>query len=260
MLRFIDVSVRYGAGVRAVDAVSLEVAEGSIVAVIGGNGAGKTTLMRAASGTLGYHGGSLSSGTIEFGGRRIERTHPHSIVALGLALVPEGRHVFGDLSVEENLLAGAASVRKADVRAQRMQRAFAMFEVLERRRRQPAGLLSGGEQQMLAIARGLMSGPRVLLLDEPSLGLAPQAVSRIAEALRRINRDGTTVVLVEQNAAMALGIADHGVVLERGSVSLSGASAELRATDDIKRMYLGGSTDEQGAPEATIAPLGRWEE
>lgn len=260
MLRFTDVSVRYGAGVRAVDAVSLDVDEGSIVAIIGGNGAGKTTLMRAASGTLGYHGGSVTSGTIEFEGRRIERTHPHSIVGLGLALVPEGRHVFGELSVEENLLAGAAAVRKAELRAERMERAFEMFEVLQRRRRQPAGLLSGGEQQMLAIARGLMSGPRILLLDEPSLGLAPQAVTRIAGALRQINRDGTTVVLVEQNAAMALGIADHGVVLERGSVSLSGPSAELRATDDIRRMYLGGSVDEEEAVETHIAPLGRWEE
>ncbi|ALJ21794.1 ABC transporter ATP-binding protein [Microbacterium sp. No. 7] len=261
MLRFTDVSVRYGAGVRAVDDVSLVVPDGAVVAVIGGNGAGKTTLMRAASGTLAYHGGTRTSGTIELAGTRIERLHPHRIVAEGLALVPEGRHVFGELSIEENLLAGAATVRKASVRAERLDRSYAMFEVLGRRRAQHAGLLSGGEQQMLAIARGLMSGPRILLLDEPSLGLAPQAVSRIASALTRINADGTTIVLVEQNAAMALGIADEGVVLERGVVSLHGPAQELRDSEDITRMYLGGSSDDEDeAPIRSTATLGRWEE
>lgn len=260
MLRFTEVSVRYGAGVRAVEDVSFDVPDGSVVAIIGGNGAGKTTLMRAASGTLAYHGGTRTSGTIELGGTRIERLHPHRIVAEGLALVPEGRHVFGELNVEENLLAGAATVHKAAVRAQRLERAYEMFEVLGRRRTQHAGLLSGGEQQMLAIARGLMSGPRILLLDEPSLGLAPQAVSRIASALKQINDDGTTVVLVEQNAAMALGIADEGIVLERGAVSLHGPAEQLRDSEDIKHMYLGGSPDdEDDEPIRTTATLGRWE-
>lgn len=261
MLRFTDVSVRYGAGVQAVEHVTLDVPRGSVVAVIGGNGAGKTTLMRAASGTLGYHGGLLVGGAIELDGKQIEKWHPHRIVAAGLALVPEGRHVFGELSVFENLLAGAASVRSSAVRAERVEAAYAMFDVLERRHKQPAALLSGGEQQMLAIARGLMSGPRILLLDEPSLGLAPQAVARIARALKSINQAGTTVVLVEQNAAMALGIADIGVVLERGSVSLSGPAAELRESDDIRRMYLGGSTDDdEDDADIERSSLRRWEQ
>ena len=262
MLRFTQVSVRYGAGVRAVEDVSFDVEGGSIVAIIGGNGAGKTTLMRAASGTLAYHGGTLAGGSIELAGTRIERLHPHRIVAAGLALVPEGRHVFGELSVEENLMAGAATVRKAAVRAERLERAYEMFAVLGERRSQHAGLLSGGEQQMLAIARGLMSGPRILLLDEPSLGLAPQAVSRIGTALTKINAAGTTVVLVEQNAAMALGIADEGIVLERGRVSLRGPAAELRESEEITHMYLGGSTDDGDGAEATkdtARSLGRWE-
>jgi branched-chain amino acid transport system ATP-binding protein len=260
MLRFSDVTVRYGAGVRAIETVSFDVPAGSIVAIIGGNGAGKTTLMRAASGTLGYHGGTLVGGEIELQGSRIEKHHPHRIVSQGLALVPEGRHVFGELSVEENLLAGAATVNSAAVRAQRVASAYDMFAVLGQRRRQPAALLSGGEQQMLAIARGLMSGPRILLLDEPSLGLAPQAVSRIAAALRQINEDGTTVVLVEQNAAMALGIADFGIVLERGTLALSGPADQLRASDDIHRMYLGGSReDDVTEPEIVRPKLARWE-
>lgn len=259
MLRFGEVSVRYGAGIQAVNGVSFEVSSGSVVAIIGGNGAGKTTLMRVASGTLAYHGGTLTGGTVELAGTSIERLHPHSIVAAGVALVPEGRQVFSDLSVEENLMAGAATVRKGFVRAQRLERAYAMFDVLERRRAQHAGLLSGGEQQMLAIARGLMSGPRVLLLDEPSLGLAPQAVSRIASALSQINADGTTIILVEQNAAMALGIADEGIVLERGTVSLHGPAEQLRDSEDVKRMYLGGSADVDDVPIVPTTGLRRWE-
>jgi branched-chain amino acid transport system ATP-binding protein len=260
MLRFAEISVRYGAGVSAIDSVSLDVPAGSILAIIGGNGAGKTTLMRAASGTLGYHGGSVVAGRIELDGVRIDRFHPHAVVARGLALVPEGRHVFGELSVEENLLAGAATVRSGAVRARRIADAYDRFEVLGRRRTQPAALLSGGEQQMLAIARGLMSGPDILLLDEPSLGLAPQAVARIATALREINAGGTTVVLVEQNAAMALGIADTGAVLERGTVSLHGPAVELRESEDIRALYLGGSADDEVAVDAVVvAGLERWD-
>lgn len=260
MLRFTDVTIEYGAGVRAVQDVSLTAETGTILAIIGGNGAGKTTLMRAASGTLGYHGGSIIGGSIELDGERISGLSPHRIVAGGLALVPEGRHVFTELTVEENLAAGGATEKQSSVREARMKAAYERFEILGRRRAQPASLLSGGEQQQLAIARGLMSGPSVLLLDEPTLGLAPQTVARIAEVLRQINEDGTTVVLVEQNAAMALGIANQGVVIERGSVSLTGSSAELRASDEIKHLYLGGSgVDEAVDDRVTTRTLGRWE-
>ncbi|WP_314148301.1 ABC transporter ATP-binding protein [uncultured Leifsonia sp.] len=259
MLAFDNVSVRYGAGVQAVEEARFEVPEGIICALIGGNGAGKTTLMRAASGTLAFHGGRLVSGEIRLGGKRIDRTHPHRIVQQGLALVPEGRHVFSDLTVEDNLLAGAASVRGAALCRRRIDLAYAMFEVLGRRRRQSASLLSGGEQQMLAIARGLMSGPRMLLLDEPSLGIAPKVVQQIGRTLTDINRAGITVLLVEQNAAMALSIADRGIVLERGRVSLEASASQLRASAEIRRMYLGGTAEEESAPRGTrSATLGRW--
>lgn len=260
LLTFDRLTVRYGAGIRAAESVSFEVRSGTICAIIGGNGAGKTTLMRAASGTLSYHGGRVVSGEITLSGQRIEKMRPHLIVKNGLALVPEGRHVFSDLSIEENLLAGAATVRSRTLRASRMKNAYEMFEVLGRRRTQPASLLSGGEQQMLAIARGLMSGPEVLLLDEPSLGLAPKVVAHIGRTLQDVNAIGTTVVLVEQNAALALGIADQGIVIERGSVSMQGPAAEMRTSEEIKRMYLGGSTDETDDEMADLphASLERW--
>lgn len=264
LLTFDRISVRYGAGVQAIEDVSFEVPPGTMCAIIGGNGAGKTTLMRAVSGTLGYHGGRIVAGEIRLGDVRIDRLNPHRIVQHGVALVPEGRHVFAELTIEENLEAGAASVRSAKLRQQRLETAYEMFEVLGRRRAQRASLLSGGEQQMLAIARGMMSGPEVLLLDEPSLGIAPKVVQYIGETLCRINELGTTVVLVEQNAAMALGIADQGLVIERGSISMRGPAAELRESDEIRRMYLGGSADEaadesSGGVPTRHATLGRWE-
>lgn len=260
LLIFDSLSVRYGAGVQAIEDVSFEVQQGTVCAIIGGNGAGKTTLMRAVSGTLGYHGGRVVAGEIRLGDSRIDRLNPHRIVQHGLALVPEGRQVFSELTIEENLQAGAASVHSGKLRRERMDRAYEMFEVLGRRRSQQASLLSGGEQQMLAIARGLMSDPEVLLLDEPSLGIAPKVVHYIGQTLKRINENGTTVVLVEQNAAMALGIADQGLVIERGSISMQGPAAELRESDEILRMYLGGSIDDEG--EAAVvrhAALERWE-
>ncbi|MFA5607811.1 MAG: ABC transporter ATP-binding protein [Leucobacter sp.] len=260
MLKFDGLSVRYGAGVQALEDVSFEVRSGAVCAIIGGNGAGKTTLMRAVSGTLGFHGGRVVAGEVRYGDQRIDRLAPHAIVRHGLALVPEGRHVFGELSIEENLQAGGSSVRSGVLRQQRINQAYEMFEVLGRRRTQPASLLSGGEQQMLAIARGLMSGPEVLLLDEPSLGIAPKVVRYIGETLREINSSGTTVVLVEQNAAMALGIADQGVVIERGVVSMQGEAAQMRESDEIRHMYLGGSADEdEDVPAPRRAALKRWE-
>lgn len=260
MLTFDSLSVRYGAGVQAIEEVSFEVQPTTVCAIIGGNGAGKTTLMRAVSGTLGFHGGRIVSGEIRLGGKRIDRLAPHRIVQQGVALVPEGRHVFAELTIEENLEAGAASVRSAKLRQTRMAQAFEIFEVLGRRRTQRASLLSGGEQQMLAIARGLMSGPDVLLLDEPSLGIAPKVVQYIGQTLKRINESGTTIVLVEQNAAMALGIADQGLVIDRGAISMQGPAAELRESDEIHRMYLGGSADDEPDDiETRTVALGRWE-
>ncbi|MGO1507139.1 MAG: ABC transporter ATP-binding protein [Microbacterium sp.] len=260
MLTFDSLSVRYGAGVQAIEDVSFAVEPGTVCAIIGGNGAGKTTLMRAVSATLGYHGGRIVSGGIRLGEERIDRLSPHRIVQRGLALVPEGRHVFAELTIEENLLAGASTVHSGKLRQQRIERAYDMFGVLGDRRAQPASLLSGGEQQMLAIARGLMSGPEVLLLDEPSLGIAPKVVRYIGCSLQRINDDGTTVVLVEQNAAMALGIADQGIVIERGAISMQGPAAEMRESDEIRRMYLGGSADEEENAVVEQRPvLERWE-
>lgn len=261
MLTFDSLSVRYGAGVQAIEDMSFEVQAGTVCAIIGGNGAGKTTLMRAVSGTLGYYGGRVVAGDVRLGGERIDKLAPHRIVQRGIALVPEGRHVFSDLTIEENLLAGASTVRSSKVRQERISRAYEMFEVLGRRRTQKASLLSGGEQQMLAIARGLMSGPEILLLDEPSLGIAPKIVHYIGQTLKQINADGTTIVLVEQNVAMALSIADQGVVIERGSLSMQGPAKDMRESDDIRRMYLGGSAEDE-AEAGTVqqhAVLERWE-
>lgn len=260
MLEFHEVSIAYGGGIQAVQAVSFTVPANRILAIIGGNGAGKTSLMRAAAGTLEFQGGAVTGGSITLNGQSIHELGPEKIVRQGLALVPEGRQVFSALTVEENLEAGASSVSSETLRQQRMDNAYAMFEVLGQRRRQPASLLSGGEQQMLAIARGLMSGPDVLLLDEPTLGLAPKIVVQIGEVLQTINETGTTVVLVEQNAAMALGIAHEGIVLERGEVSIHGPAADVRKSSDVQALYLGGSSDE--ATEQTdahpLATLGRW--
>lgn len=261
MLSFDSLSVRYGAGVQAIENMNFEVQPGTVCAIIGGNGAGKTTLMRAASGTLGFYGGLIVAGEVCLGGQRIDKLTPHRIVQKGIALVPEGRNVFAELTIEENLLAGASTVKSGKLRQERIDRSYEMFEVLGRRRMQKASLLSGGEQQMLAIARGLMSGPEILLLDEPSLGIAPKVVHYIGQTLKQINDNGTTVVLVEQNVAMALSIADQGVVIERGTLSMQGPAAEMRESDDIRRMYLGGSAEENKV-EVFVqhhAALKRWE-
>lgn len=261
MLTLDRLSVRYGAGVQAIEDMSFEVQTGEMCAIIGGNGAGKTTLMRAVAGTLSYYGGRIVSGDVRLGGDRIDKLAPHRVVQQGIALVPEGRHVFSDLTIEENLLAGASTVRSGKLRLERIDRAYEMFEVLGRLRTQKASLLSGGEQQMLAIARGLMSGPEILLLDEPSLGIAPKIVHYIGQTLKQINSDGTTVVLVEQNVAMALSIADTGLVIERGSLSMQGPAAAMRASDEIRQMYLGGSAENEATESVAQrhAVLERWE-
>ncbi|MDY7102564.1 MAG: ATP-binding cassette domain-containing protein [Actinomycetota bacterium] len=253
-------SVRYGGAVRALSDVSLDVGSGSIVAVLGSNGAGKTTLLRAISGTLGGQGGAVTSGTIELEDLALHRLDAPSVVRAGVVQVPEGRRVFADLTVEENLRAGGVTADRAERRTAR-ERAFELFPILAERRNQRAGLLSGGEQQMLAMARALMASPRVLLLDEPSLGLAPMLVSQIGEIVAEIGRQGTSVLLIEQNAAMGLRVSDHAYVLEVGEVTASGPAAELAASDDVQRHYLGvggepAAHDAAGADEPDAATVG----
>ena len=238
LLEVEDLHVSYG-GVRALSGVSLTVPERGIVAVLGNNGAGKSTLLRTMSGVLALQGGVVDHGVVRLDGKALTRVDPADVVRAGVVQVPEGRRVFADLTVEENLRAGGLSAKGRANKAAARDRAFELFPRLAERRTQRAGLLSGGEQSMLAIGRALMSEPRVLMLDEPSLGLAPQVVERIAEIIRRISEQGTAVVLVEQNAAMALEVADHAYVLEVGAVTLHGPAAELAASDEVRSRYLG---------------------
>ena len=232
MLEVENLDVRYG-GVRALRQVGLTVRAGEIVALLGPNGAGKTTTLRAISGLV-----SPSAGTITFDGHRIDRLPPEEVVRRGIAHVPEGRQVFPELSVEENLLIGAYA-RRGGIKSQ-LAALYARFPILKERRAQPGGNLSGGEQQMLAIARALMGAPRLVLLDEPSMGLAPRTVQQVFDLLRSLNaQDGTALLLVEQNARMALGLATRAYLLETGSVVLSGTAEEVRASPALAGSYLG---------------------
>jgi branched-chain amino acid transport system ATP-binding protein len=253
MLSVRGLSVRYGRSVSALEDVHLDVPEEGVLAVLGGNGAGKSTLLRAVSGTLALHRGAITAGEIRFAGHRIDRLNPARIVRAGVVAVPEGRQVFSRMTVEENLRAGGLGARSAADRRSARARIDELFPVLAERADQRAGLLSGGEQQMLAIGRALMSGPSLLLLDEPSLGLAPQLVGRIARIIREIHDQGTAVVLVEQNATMALQVAEYAVVLEVGRVALSGPAAELADSPDVQRLYLGGHAESQAQAESETA-------
>ncbi|MFJ2705365.1 ABC transporter ATP-binding protein [Streptomyces sp. NPDC087428] len=254
-------SVGYGP-VRSLRDVSLDVPAGAITAVLGGNGAGKTTLLRAVSRTLGFHRGT-GTGTVRFDGHRLDGLRPAQVVAAGVVQVPEGRQVFARMTVADNLRAGALGARggrKASAAA--LTRVHELFPVLGRRAHQRAGLLSGGEQQMLAMGRALMARPRLLLLDEPSLGLAPLMAARIAETVREINAAGTSVLLVEQNAAIALRLASTAYVLEVGEVTLEGPAEALAASDEVRRRYLG-VVDETAAADAdrvagSARTLSRW--
>jgi ABC-type branched-subunit amino acid transport system ATPase component len=251
LLRVRDLDVSYAGTVRALHGVSMTVPDGAIVAVLGNNGAGKSTLLRAISGTLSFDGGSIDQGTVELGDRRLDGMSPAAIVRAGVVQVPEGRQVFGELTVEENLRAGGLAVARRS-RGKARDEVYELFPVLRERASQRAGLLSGGEQQMLAIGRALMASPRVLLLDEPSLGLAPQMVTRIGKVITEINRLGTSVVLVEQNAALALHLAETAYVLDVGRVSLQGSAAQLAATEEVQDRYLGVGATEFRAAEPTV--------
>ncbi len=223
----------YGS-LRILKGISLLVAEGEIVTLIGANGAGKTTALNTICGVV-----EARTGRITFAGEDITRAETHDIAGRGLAHVPEGRRLFTDMTVGENLELGAHLRRDADGIARDMERMFGLFPILRERRSTRAGSLSGGEQQMCAIARGLMSRPRILLLDEPSLGLSPKLVEQIFSIIRDINAGGTTVLLVEQNAHMALSIAHRGYVIATGEITLQGTGAELLGNDMVRKLYLG---------------------
>jgi branched-chain amino acid transport system ATP-binding protein len=234
-----NLEVVYSDVVLVLRGVSLEVARGEIVALLGANGAGKTTLLRAVTGLLAVHRGKITKGAVEIEGRALSRHDPAEIVRRGVAQVMEGRRIFAELTVEENLRAGAFTRRdKQGVRASR-ERVLELFPRLGERLGATAGYLSGGEQQMLAIGRALMADPEVLLLDEPSLGLAPKLVEGLRDIIAELNRQGTSVLLVEQNASMALAIADRGYVMETGRVVKDGAASDLLADQDIREFYLG---------------------
>ena len=233
MLVVRDLKVNYGA-IRALHGVSLRVERGQIVTLIGCNGAGKSTTLRAISGLV-----RAAGGEIEYEGRPITRMAPHEVVRLGIAQSPEGRGIFANMTVEENLSLGAYARRDAGQIAKDREHALSLFPRLKERYKQSAGTLSGGEQQMLAMARALLARPKLLLLDEPSLGLAPQVVQTIFRIIREINAEGTTILLVEQNAHMALKVAHRAYVLEVGKIAMEGPAAELAASDEVRKAYLG---------------------
>ena len=234
MLEIKNLVVRYGM-IEAIKGISFHVNDGEIVTLIGSNGAGKTTTMHAISGLI-----KPSEGSITLNGTDLIKTPSHKIVTLGLAQVPEGRRVFAEQSVKENLLLGAYYRKdKAEIEKD-LKYVYDLFPRLRERENQPAGTLSGGEQQMLAMGRALMARPKILLLDEPSMGLSPLLVKEIFRIIEEINRKGTTILLVEQNAKMALAIADRGYVLETGKITLEGTGEELSASEQVRKAYLGG--------------------
>ena len=243
MLEIANLEVVYHSAVLALRGVSLHVPEGKIVAILGPNGAGKTTLLRAITDMLDIHSGEITKGSLTIDNRDVQSMTAGEIVKCGVAQVMEGRRIFADLSVEDNLLAGAHSRPRNEIKGA-LKDLYARFPVLGERRHQMGGYLSGGEQQMLAIARALISKPKLLILDEPSLGLAPKIVQEVAELVREINAQGVSILLVEQNASVALQLADHGFVLENGKIVLDGSSEELRSDPDVQEFYLGGGGSE----------------
>jgi len=233
MLTIENLNVHYG-GIHALRGISLSVPEGKIVTLIGANGAGKSTTLRSISGIV-----RPSSGQIEFEDQDLTKLEPHQIVERGVVMVPEGRRVFPDMTVIENLYLGAHIRSDHDGVMQDLGRVFELFPRLKEREKQHAGTLSGGEQQMLAVGRALMSSPKLLTMDEPSLGLAPILVEQVFDIIRRIHEEGRTILLIEQNARAALDVADYGYILESGEIVLEGPGAELAQNDDVRKAYLG---------------------
>ena len=238
MLEIANLEVVYHDVVLVLKGLSLRVEPGQVVALLGPNGAGKTTTLRALTGLLDIHDGSITKGTVCWEGKSLAQEAPDAIIRQGLAQVMEGRRVFGDLTVEENLLAGGHGVPRSQARND-LEKWYARFPILGERRHRLAGYLSGGEQQMLAISRALMSRPRMLLLDEPSLGLAPQIVEEVAELIRTIHQEGVSILLVEQNASIALELCDYAYIMESGRIVIDGSPETLRSDRDVQEFYLG---------------------
>ena len=247
-LSIAGIEVVYNHTVQALRGLSIEVPDGKVVALLGSNGAGKTTTLKAASGILPLENGRVASGRIEFFGEDIARWAPHMLPRRGMAHVREGRHVFGELTVDENLIAsGNALNGRSGAKALDIEAVFEYFPRLKERRKQVSGYLSGGEQQMLAIARALVGQPRLILLDEPSLGLAPLVVKDIFSIIARINREqGVAMLLVEQNARVALGVADYGYIMENGRIVINGPRETLLGDADVQRFYLGSGDSGEG--------------
>ena len=233
MLEVKDLNVFYGA-IHALKGVSLSVGEGELVSLIGANGAGKTTTLHTISGLI-----TASSGSVTLDGEDLQKAAPHKIINMGLAHVPEGRHVFARMTVEENLRMGAYIIKDQKKIAENMEKVYAHFPRLKERYKQLAGTLSGGEQQMLATGRALMTDPKIVLMDEPSMGLSPLLVKEIFAIIEELHKSGITILLVEQNAKMALAVSDRAYVLETGTISMEGRAADLAADDRVRKAYLG---------------------
>ena len=233
MLEIKDLNVFYGA-IHALKGISLTVGDGELVSLIGANGAGKTTTLHTISGLL-----TAASGSVTLDGTDLQKVPANTIINLGLAHVPEGRHVFARMTVEENLRMGAYTIRDQKKIAENMEKVFAHFPRMKERRRQLAGTLSGGEQQMLATGRALMTDPKIVLMDEPSMGLSPILVKEIFAIIQELHESGITILLVEQNAKMALAVSDRAYVLETGTISMEGSAADLAADDRVRKAYLG---------------------
>jgi len=244
VLELANVEVVYNDVILVLRGLSIEVPDGQIVALLGANGAGKTTTLRAISGLLLNHNGEVTKGTISYNGEVINGKKPSDIVTSGITQVMEGRRVFSDLTVDENLICGGITIKDRQQTDDAYERVMDLFPRLAERRKQVSGYLSGGEQQMLAIGRALMASPKLLVLDEPSLGLAPKLIEQIRDIIVDINKQGTSVLLIEQNAMMALSVANYGYIMETGKVVMDGIGEKLLADDDVKEFYLGLHGDE----------------
>jgi len=248
VLEVANLEVVYNEVILVLRGLSIEVPDGQIVALLGSNGAGKTTTARGITGLLDVHEGKITKGSVTWNGKDITGNEPAGVVRSGISQVMEGRRIFAELSVDENLITGAFTNR-ANEKAN-YDRVMSLFPRLHDRRSQTAGLLSGGEQQMLAIGRALMAEPELIILDEPSLGLAPKLVEQVRDVIVEINEQGTSVLLIEQNAMMALSIASYGYIMETGKVVMDGDAQKLLADDDVKEFYLGLHADDEGAKKS----------